>query len=157
MDADFMNQVRRFVLRVFVVGAAAGFASTIHVLVANADETSQRLRWRVPVAHVEIVKDNLRFDGSVINEKDEKGIPLVFVFVGAVLLPYLADAVLALRRDIVYGGVVIDTRGPEIVIENDKRLDSGVIVVITPDGSDFYERDDIEAPNELVAALLKGK
>jgi hypothetical protein len=152
-----MNPLRRFLLRVVVVGAAAGFASSTRVLAANADETPQSLRWRVPVAHVETVKNNLRFDGSVTNEKDAKGIPLMFVFVGTVLLPYLADAVLALRREIVHGGVVIDTRGPEIVIENDKRLDSGVIVVITPDGTVLYERSDIEAPTELVAALLKGK
>jgi hypothetical protein len=152
-----VDRTRRGLLGALVAGGMAPLIAPTLGMATSTEETPQNFRWRVPVAHVETVKNNLRFDGSVTNEKDEKGIPLMFVFLGAVLLPYLADAVLALRRDIVYGGVVIDMRGSEIVIENDKRLDSGVILVITPDGSDFYERDDIKAPNELVAALLKGK
>ena len=71
----------------------------------------------MPIAHVDTVTKNLRFDGTVTKEEDEKGLPLVFIFVGAVLLPYLAKAVLALRRDMVTGGLVIDTRGPEIKID----------------------------------------
>lgn len=124
---------------------------------ASADDSPRNFRWRVPIAHLETVKENLRFEGTVTSEKDEKGIPLVFIFVGAVLLPYLANAVLALRREIVYGGVIIDTRGSEIVVGNDKRLDAGVIVVITANGTDIYERDEFEDPSELVAALLKAK
>jgi hypothetical protein len=120
------------------------------------DETPRNVRWRVPIAHVDTVKNNLRFEGTVTDEKDEKGVPLVFVFIGTVLLPYLADAVLALRREIVHGGLIIDTRGAEIVIDNDKRLDAGVIVVVTQNGTYFYERDEIEDPSELIAALLKG-
>ena len=54
---------------------------------------------------------------------------MVFVFAGAVLLPYLANAILALRREMVYGGLIIDARGSQIILKNDKRLDGGVIVV----------------------------
>jgi hypothetical protein len=63
----------------------------------------------VPIAHVDTVKRNLRFNGTVTEEKDLKGAALIFVFIGAVLLPYLADAVLALRREMVHGGLIIDT------------------------------------------------
>lgn len=77
-------------------------------------------------------------------------------FAGVVLLPSLAKAVLALRREIVRGGIVIDTRGKEIDIQTDKKLPGSVIVVITPDGSDFYEADEIDSLSELVKALRKG-
>jgi len=150
-----MDLMRRRLLGAIVAGISIRVILPPLGSAATAEETPQGFRWRVPVAHLETVKDNLRFEGTVA-EEEVRGV-MVFIFVGAELLPYLADAVLALRREIVYGGVVIDTRGPEIVIENDKRLDSGVIVVVTPNGSDFYERDDIEAPTELIAALLKGK
>ncbi len=72
---------------------------------------------------------------------------------GPVLL--LADAVLALRREIVFGGVISDTRGPEIVIKTDKRLDAGVILVISSSSTNLYEREDFANPSDLVAALVK--
>lgn len=148
---------RRRFAGALLLGGAVKSISPLIALAAAADDSPRKIRWRVPVAHVETVEENLQFEGTVTAEKDEKGIPLLFIFVGTVLIPYLADAVLALRREIVYGGVVIDTRGSEIVIDNDKRLDAGVIVVITPDGTDIYERDEFGDPSELVAALLKGK
>ncbi len=121
----------------------------------SAQEAPIGFVWRVPIAHRETVQRNLLFEGSIKSAKGEKGVPLVFIFAGAVLLPYLADAVLALRREIVYGGLVIDTRGPEIEIKNDKRLDGGVIMVVKPSGTEFYERDQFPDPSELVAALTK--
>ncbi len=126
--------------------------------VSNSGEAEERqysLRWRVNKAHIETVRDNLVFEGEIEIEKDQKGLPLVFVFVGVVLLPYLADAVLALRRDMVYGGLLIDARGPEVVIENDQRIDGGTIVVVTAEGTEIYYREDIRDPSELISALLK--
>ena len=112
--------------------------------------------WRVPKVHFETVKKELTFEGEITEEKDAKGLPLVFIFVGAVLLPYLANAILALRREIVHGGVVIDTRGNKIVIDTDKSLPGGVILVVTSEGTEFYEREQISDPTELVSALMKG-
>lgn len=152
-----MGLDRRTLFATLILCAAAKWLWPSVALAASTEDELRKLRWRVPVAHFKTVETNLRFEGTVTSEKNEKGIPLVFIFIGAVILPYLADAVLALRREILYGGVVIDTRGSEIVIENDKRLDAGIIVVITPSGTDLYERDEFGDPRELVAALLKGK
>jgi hypothetical protein len=97
--------------------------------------------------------EDAKFDGEVKAEKDTKGL-VVFIFVGAVLVPYLVDAVLALRREINYGGVVIDTRGSEVVIDNDPRLDGGTLVVITAEGVETHQRDDIVDPTQLISALI---
>ena len=128
---------------------------------AGTKETAQpcNFRWRVTATHFETVEAKLRskeakFEGKVEAEKDTKGLA-VFIFVGAVLVPYLVDAVLALRRDIVHGGVVIDTRGSEIVIDNDPRLDGGTLVLVTSEGVEIYERHDIVDPTELVSALIR--
>jgi hypothetical protein len=148
---------RRRLLGIVLLGLATRWASSVAGIAAVSEDALRNIRWRVPIAHVDTVKRNLRFNGTVTEEKDLKGAALIFVFIGAVLLPYLADAVLALRREMVHGGLIIDTRGADVVIDNDQRLDAGVIVVITPSGTDLYERDDIENPSELVAALLKGR
>lgn len=152
-----MNSSRRGLVIAFAASVVVRWLWPNPGLAEGSDQTVTQIRWRVPVAHLDTVRSNLHFEGTVTNHTDEKGVPLTFVFVGLVLLPYLAEAVLALRREIVYGGVVIDTRGAEIAIDHDKRLDSGVIVVVTRRGADFYERDDIHDPTELIAALLKGK
>jgi hypothetical protein len=149
---------RRIFLAMSILGFATEWVPVAASLAAGSQEkTPRKIRWRVPIAHLDTVKENLRFDGTVEKETNEKGLTLVFIFVGTVLLTYLADAVLALRREILYGGIVIDTRGSETKITNDKRLDAGVMVVISPSGTELYERDEIENPTELVAALLKAK
>ena len=139
--------------------AAVGFWPRLSIAgTSSGDNRPRKFQWRVPEAHYETVKKELRFEGEIREgERDAKGIPLVFFFVGAVLLPYLAKAVLALRRDIVYGGVIIDTRGETIEIDTDKSLPNRVIVIVTPKGTDLYERDEIDNPAELVDVLLKAK
>jgi hypothetical protein len=149
--------LRRRFLGAFAVVVAERWMAPASSLAATNEETPEKIRWRVPVAHVDTVMRNLRFEGTVTNDTDEKGAPLIFIFVGTVLLIHLAEAVLALRREIVYGGLVIDTRGPEIVIQNDPRLDGGVIVLVTPNGAHLYERNELDAVNDLVTALLKVK
>jgi hypothetical protein len=99
------------------------------------------------------VQDNLEFQGGITPEEDTKGGPLVFVFAGLALLPNLADAVLALRRELVHGGVVVDTRSAEIKITNDPRLDGGVMVVVSNEGTQVYDRDELWDPTELLKAM----
>jgi hypothetical protein len=121
----------------------------------SGDDRPLEFQWRVPQAHFETVKNELQFDGKIERENDSKGI-LIYIFVGAVLLPYLAKAVLALRREIVHGGIVIDTTGEKIDIDTDKSLPSGLIVMRTSEGAQLFERDEISDPAELVGALMKG-
>lgn len=121
----------------------------------SKDKKSRQFRWRVPSVHFETVKKELTFEGTVEKEQDSKGV-FVFIFIGAVLIPYLARAVLALHREIVHGGIIIDTRGEKIDIDTDKSLPGGVIVLRTPEGTQLIERNDISDPAELVGALMKG-
>ena len=149
---------RRNLLKSLVLGAAGvGFWPWLSsAKAAPGNDHPREFRWRVPKVHFETVKNELHFEGKITREKDAKGLPLVFIFVGVVLLPYLAKAVLTLRREIVHGGIVIDTRGEKIDIDTDKSLPGGVIVVVTPKGTQFYDRTDIGNPAELVSALMKG-
>ena len=151
---------RRSLLAITLSGLVAGWLRPRDMFAGQATSTEPSARprsflWRVPVAHFQTVRDQLRFEGHVETEKDSRGSPIVYIFVGVLLLPYLANALLALRRDIIHGGLVIDTRGSEIVIDNDPRLDGGVIVVVTEDKVYYFERDEIIEPDKLLAALRK--
>ncbi len=119
------------------------------------------MRWRVPRDQVPTVREEARFDGVVTGDpnsaKDTKGLPLIYLFVGAVLVPYLADALLAVYRDAKYGGMVVVSKGDELVIENDPRLEGGVIVVKDAKGVTIYRSKTVSDPNELIAALTKVK
>jgi hypothetical protein len=122
---------------------------------SSQNEISQQFSWRVPKVHFETVKNELTFQGNIEKEKDTKG-AFVYIFIGAVLIPYLAKAVLALRREIVQGGIVIDTTGERINIDTDKSLPGSIIVVKSLNGTEIYEKDEIENPTELVNVLMKG-
>ena len=149
---------RRHLLKSVALGAVSISFWPYLLRAATASENNgpREFRWRVPKVHSETVSNELRFEGEVLTEKDAKGVPLVFIYVGVVLIPYLAKAVLALRREIVYGGVIIDTRGKKIDIDTDKSLAGGVIIIVTSDGTQLYERDEIADPKELVSELMKG-
>jgi len=121
---------------------------------SSEDELKWEFRWRVPQAHFNTVRRELQFDGKIV-EEETKGI-FVSIFVGTVLLTYLAKAILALRREIVHGGVVIDTRGDKIIIQTDKSLPGGVIVIVTPEGTQYHERDELGNLAELVSKLKRG-
>ena len=149
---------RRYFLKWLTLFAVVvGFLQRLLIAkTAIGEDQSREFLWRVPKVHFETVNTELRFDGKISQEKDTKGVPLVFIFIGTVLLPYLAKAVIALRREIVHGGIIIDTRGEKIQIDTDKSLPGGVIIMVTPEGSQLYERDEIGDPTELVSVLMKG-
>src|SRR4051794_23055376 len=86
-----------------------------------------KFRLRVPAAHYEAVHDILQFEGKIEPERDTKGLPLSFIFVGLSLLPSLADAILTLRQRLVQPGIKIDTRGDEIRIDVAPDLPRGTI------------------------------
>jgi hypothetical protein len=160
-SADDGNEIhtRRQFLKSIALGLATiGLWPTLSRSQTDSQkDRPQEFRWQVPSAHFETVRQELHFEGKIEKNQDAKGLPLVYIFVGTVLLPYLAKAILALRRDIVHGGVVIDTRGKKIEIDTDKGLPGGVIVVVTPNGTQLFQRDEIGNPSALVDVLLKAK
>jgi hypothetical protein len=122
--------------------------------ISLADSGQRRFTLRVPEAYKATVERALDYEGDVSQETDAKGLPLVWVFAGLVLLPKLAQALMELRRDIVHGGVVIDLRGEVVSIETDKQLPSRVVLVIDPDGkTHLYERGQLGSEADMVKAL----
>lgn len=109
----------------------------------------------MPANQVEIVRSNLTYEGRELPQTDGRGVPVLVVFVGLALLAYLAKAILALQRQIAYGGVVVDTRTDPVRITHDKALDAGVILIVGKDGTQAIERKEISDPAQLIEALGK--
>ena len=148
---------RRDVLKVLMLGIIGwGLGARSAAESPTEKETPIEFSWRVPEAHLEAVRNNLSFAGEVSEEKGGKAFGLVFVFIGSVFLTHLAKAVLALRQDMVHGGIVIDTRGAKIDIYTDKSLPGGMIMLVTSEGTRLYEREEIGDSEELLSALRKG-
>lgn len=147
---------RRDILALAVAWATLRLLTFVPVSAAGT-QTAQnepiRFRWRVPTAHYETVKDSLVFDGEIEAERDTKGLPLIFVFVGVALLPSLVDSILTLRRKLVQPGLRIDARGTDIKIDVDPTLPRGTILLVDNSGAKLYEPDQLTDPVELVKAL----
>jgi hypothetical protein len=114
-------------------------------------ESGQKVsfRWRVPTAHYQTVEDSLVFDGKIEEERNTKGLLLVFVFVDVALLPSLVAAILTLRRKLVQPGLKIDARGTDIKIDVDPTLPRGTILLCDKTGCKLYELDQLTKPAEL--------
>ena len=122
---------------------------------AEAGE-GKRLSFRlmVPEAHKKTVESELAYEGTV-KKAEGKGV-VVWIFVGLALVPSLVQAVIKLQRQIQYGGIVIDVRKAPLDIRVDKRLPSGLIVVLQPDGKVQFERDEVEGPDKIIESIMKG-
>jgi len=119
-------------------------------VVSALDGEQIRFEMRVPTVHRETVESSLTYQGTIHEEQDTKGLPLVFIFAGAVLIPYLANALISLRDKIERGGVVIDARDTTVKIQIDKALNRGVMVVVTNDGVEIREKDDLPTVKDLI-------
>ena len=152
------NASRPITRRTVVMVSAATLAAiglTLRAVPAQcAQEQPLAFHWRVPQAHVDLVRRSLQYEGQELPVNDEKGVPLVVVFVGATLAVYLANSIVALMRDIVYGGVIIDLRTTPLTVQTDKSLAGGAVIVINPDGTHkYYDREEVDG--ELLEAAFR--
>lgn len=131
---------------------------------AQAEETVT-IQWRVPREQVKTVRQDLDFQGEITPDEstieDDRGLPLIYVFVGVAAVGALAKTLLDIYKDARYGGVIVSKNEQgKVVIENDPRLEKGTIIINQGDEIKviFKEQDNPQA-TELIKALtpLVGK
>ncbi len=128
------------------------------IILAEEDE-SISIQWRVPREQVPMVRDNLNFQGEIVPDKstieDDRGLPLVYIFVGVVTLGSVAKTVLDIYKDAKYGGIIIrrDEKG-ELLIENNPSLDKGTIIIDQGDDIKVILKEDNQPKStELIESL----
>jgi hypothetical protein len=141
------------------MGTLAALWDLPTAICVNSADTGPKVsfQWRVPVAQYEAVKTTLHFTGTIDKERDKKGLPLVFIFIGVTILPYLADAILKIRQKLVQPGLKIDARGADIKIDIDSNLPRGTILLVDTSGAKIFEPDQISTSTELVKILADAK
>jgi hypothetical protein len=79
----------------------------------------------------------------------------LFIFAGTVAISTLAGALVAVYKDMRYGGIVVTARDGKLNIENDVRLNSGTIVVYNDQNIKVYQLNENKDTdiNPLVKAL----
>jgi hypothetical protein len=120
---------------------------------ATGENKHLSFRLTVPEAHKKIVESELVYEE--VKKAESKGV-VVWVFLGLALAPAIVQAVIKLQRQIQYGGIVIDAQKVPLDIRVDRRLPSGLIVVLQPDGKVQFERDAVEGPEKIIEAIMKG-
>lgn len=135
------------------------WASAVFVTVTKGDacadhseDQTMQFEWYIPVNQAELVRKSLVYDGNELLQREGRGAPLM-IFIGVVLLTYLAQALLAFQRQIKYGGVIVDTRSDPIKITYDKALDAGVIIVVGRDQNTIIQRNHAVDPETIVRLL----
>lgn len=87
------------------------------------------------------------------NDEGNRGGPLLVIIFGVIALVYLAEAIIRIRRELRYGGIIVQDNGRRLSIRNDPRLPGNVIIVKDKNGVSVRElRGNITA-RELISAL----
>jgi hypothetical protein len=113
----------------------------------------------VPRKQVKTVREELNFEGKIIPDlstvEDDRGLPLIYILIGAVTLTTLAKTLLEIYKDAKYGGVIVrrNEKG-KLEVENDPALSSGIIIIDQGDDVKiiFREKDEPKT-QELIEAL----
>ncbi len=125
---------------------------------ANAQESSATeltFRFRVPAAYYETVKTNLKFRGTVMPERDAKGLPAAFVFAGVTSLQSLADTIPPLRRKLIQVGIKLDLRGDDVNVDVTRDIPSNAMQIVDKSGVHWIEQDQLKTSADVAAALSK--
>jgi len=138
------------------------FTSIILVLIGlatplkgHAKENQISINWSIPSVEVESLKERMNFSGKITPDKttaeDGRGLPLVYVFIGIVSLPYLADGLISAVRKATCGGVIVDNTQPTLTITCNKKLNG--MILRQKDGIEFKKFDSPPEPTELIGTL----
>lgn len=111
--------------------------SLLALLIASAAvhaEDSVSVVWRVPGDRVGLARDAVHFsDGQISADEssiaDSKGLPLLYVLAGVVLLPELAKGLVSVYKEWTSLTTVVDSSGGKLVITHDPRGSADVTIV----------------------------
>lgn len=79
----------------------------------------------------------------------------LMIIVGSIALVTLVRRVMTLVRDLHNDGLIIDARHDPLQIRPHPSLDRGQLLVLTPTGSQFYERGSDVPELEVLLGMVK--
>lgn len=143
-----------FAPRIFPSAAVAQVAAPVP---AQSGQAQVEYEWEMPRRYGSAAAKHLRVGPESIrrspNDDDSRGGPLLVIIAGVIALVWLAEAILRLRREIRYGGIIVEDRGTRLRIRNDPRLPGRVIIIKDKNGVTVKELSGGVTTGELINAL----
>ncbi|MCK6424577.1 MAG: hypothetical protein L6Q75_05735 [Burkholderiaceae bacterium] len=149
---------------VLVLGAATG---PLPLWAADTGPAVE-FEWSVPAARLERARGDLGFRDDRIRAEvstvgSDRGLPLIYILVGAASLSELSRALYDIYRDLEAqdeGASIIDATGKKLIITHDLKGPAGKILVRQPGGKvevlDGRKGYDSAKWLELLEAVVKG-
>ena len=108
----------------------------------GASDERVSIRWSVHRDRLEPVKKGLRWEGKIepdlTSRRDTRGLPILYILVGALGLSQLAKSLIGVAKDYRHGGLMVDARGEDLVIKDLPTLDRGTILVVSDKGEKIF-------------------
>lgn len=108
----------------------------------GASEERVSIRWTVHKDRLEPVKLDLKWRGKIepdlTSRRDTRGLPIFYILAGALGVAQLARSLIGVAKDYRHGGLMVDARGEDLVIQDLPSLDRGTILVVSKDGERIF-------------------
>lgn len=120
---------------------------------ATADTQPVNFEWTLSSRQVDTAKKEL---GVRVDEQRMRGIGIATVIItGAVAVPYLANALVSVYRNAKEGGTTVCWDGSKYVIERNRAIDGGTVVIKDGNGIRIFEGGPVDSPADLLPALTE--
>lgn len=131
--------------------------SNIHAL----PPSSLEIKWTTPSEQLNTVRsalnnDQLKVKADPSSIDETKGLPLLYVISGVILIPQFAKAVIDVYKDFKYGQVIItqDSSGIVSILHDPKSSNHTVIFIDSKNNISFHENITTLDPNRLLELLI---
>lgn len=131
---------------------------------AAENTESVSIEWEVPAERLRTAQSAVGFSSAQIradekSDKSTKGLPLLYILSGVVLLPELIKGLVEVYKDWAYGSTIVDATQGKLSISHDPKGSADVVIVKGNDGqiSVYNNRKSFDASkwSELIASATR--
>jgi hypothetical protein len=130
-----MSVTRRSILSGLFLGITAN--SVITNLAFAQSPPSVGIKWMLSGDDLDALGDKLKFEGQITPDAsrgaDSRGLPLLYILVGTIVLPHLAEVLLTLYQRL-GDGIVVQNSDSGLVISRDPAVPSDMMILKGKDG-----------------------
>jgi hypothetical protein len=125
--------------RVILALGLAPFVSGRSMAESGSSTEPVRIEWEVPAERLLSAQTAVGFASAQIHAdeksaKSTKGLPLLYILSGVVLLPELAKGLVDVYKEWAFGSTIVDATDENLIITHDPKGSSDVVIVKGSDG-----------------------
>jgi hypothetical protein len=113
--------------------------------------------WSISNAELQLIGDTIKYKGELqpvaSAGADSRGLPLLYLLIGTIVLPHLAETLFVLYQRISGSGIVVQDSDKGLLISRDVLLPSDVMVIKGKNGIDVKTIRKIPDSSVILQAL----